>query len=241
MGEAISGEARRELVRAVGQRYRAGTHEEKRRILDEFVAVTQWHRKHAIRTLNVEGSAACERRPRTRVYDDAIRQALLTLWEASDRVCGKRLRPLLPTLVEALERHGHLQLDEAVRTRVLAASAATIDRLLAQPRAAARRRILSRARTRPSVRRSVPVRTFADWKDPAPGSMEADLVAHCGNTMEGSFVHTLVLTDVASTWTECVPLVVRERARLSWRRWNGFARRCRSRYGASTRTTVASS
>ena len=45
-----------------------------------------------------------------------------------------------------------------------------------------------------------------------PGCMEADLVAHCGGTMEGSFVHTLVLTDVASTWTECVSLVVRESA-----------------------------
>ncbi len=212
MADAISGEARRELVRAVGERYRAGTRVEKRRILDEFVAVTHWHRKHAIRTLNVEGSVECERRPRARVYDDAIRQALLTLWEASDRVCGKRLRPLLPALVEALERHGHLQLDEAVKPRLLAASAATIDRLLAEPRAAARGRILGRPRTSPSVRRSVPVRTFSDWKDPAPGCMEADLVAHCGNTMEGSFVHTLVLTDVASTWTECVPLVVREGA-----------------------------
>ena len=100
MADAISGEVRRELVRAVGERYRAGTRVEKRRILDEFVAVTHWHRKHAIRTLNVEGSVECERRPRARVYDDAIRQALVTLWEASDRVCGKRLRPLLPALVE---------------------------------------------------------------------------------------------------------------------------------------------
>jgi hypothetical protein len=136
--------------------------------------VTQWHRKHAIRTLNVEGSAEREGHPRARVYDDAIRQALLTLWEASDRVCGKRLRPLLPALVEALEGHGHLQLDEAVKTRVLAASAAPIDRLLAQPRAAARGRVLGRTRMSPSVRRRVPVRTFADWKEPAPGCMEAD-------------------------------------------------------------------
>jgi len=212
MGEAMSGEARRELVRAVGERYRAGTREEKRRILDEFVAVTQWHRKHAIRTLNVEGSAEPERRPRARVYDDATRQALLTLWEASDRVCGKRLRALVPALVEALEGHGHLHLDEAVKSRVLAASAATIDRLLAEPRAAARGRVLGRTRMSPAVRRSVPVRTFADWRDPAPGCMEADLVVHCGTTMEGSFVHTLVLTDIASTWTECIPLVVRESA-----------------------------
>jgi hypothetical protein len=108
----------------------------------------------------------------------------------------------LPTLVEALEGHGHLQLDQAVKSRVLAASAATIDRLLSQPRAAARGRILGRTPTRPTVRGSVPVRTFAGWRDPAPRCMEADLVAHCGNTVEGSFVHALVLTDVASTWTE---------------------------------------
>jgi hypothetical protein len=63
MAEAISGEARRELIRAVGERYRGGTREEKRRILDEFVAVTQWHRKHAIRVLNVEGCIDRQRRP----------------------------------------------------------------------------------------------------------------------------------------------------------------------------------
>ena len=37
------------------------------------------------------------------------------LWEASDRICGKRLRPLVPILVEAMERHGHLQLAPEVR------------------------------------------------------------------------------------------------------------------------------
>jgi hypothetical protein len=62
------------------------------------------------------------------------------------------------------------------------------------------------------VRRSVPVRTFADWHDPPPGYLEGDLVAHCGESAEGSFVQTLVLTDIATGWTECLPLVVREGA-----------------------------
>ncbi len=69
-----------------------------------------------------------------------------------------------------------------------------------------------RRRAPPSaaVRRSVPVRTFSDWGDPAPGYFEADLVAHSGPTSRGSYVQTLVLTDIATGWTECAPLLVRE-------------------------------
>ena len=56
----------------------------------------------------------------------------------------------------------------------------------------------------------MPVRTFADWQDPEPGFVEADLVAHCGGTMAGSFVWSLVLTDIASGWTDCAARLVRE-------------------------------
>ena len=54
------------------------------------------------------------------------------------------------------------------------------------------------------------MRTFADWHEPAPGFLEVDLVVHCGESMAGSFASTLVLTDIASGWTECVALLVRE-------------------------------
>jgi hypothetical protein len=139
-----------------------------------------------------------------------VHEALVVLWEASDRVCGKRLKPLLPILVSALERHGHLRLDASVREKLLAASAATIDRLLAGTRNAAHGGKRARRAATPRVRRQVPVRTFADWKEPEPGFLEADLVAHCGDTVAGSFAHTLTLTDIASGWTECAALVVRE-------------------------------
>ena len=62
----------------------------------------------------------------------------------------------------------------------------------------------------PAVRRRVPVRTFADWHDPEPGFLEVDLVVHCGESMAGSFASTLVLTDIASGWIECIALLVRE-------------------------------
>jgi hypothetical protein len=149
-------------------------------------------------------------RPARRVYDDAVRQALIVLWEASDRICGKRLKALIPILVEAMERHGHLQLAREVRAGLLSISAATIDRALREVRGLSGGR--ARRRTAPSaaVRRAVPVRTFTDWRDPLPGFFEADLVTHSGPRVSGSFIHTLVLTDIATGWTECAPLLVRE-------------------------------
>jgi len=54
------------------------------------------------------------------------------------------------------------------------------------------------------------VRTFSDWNDPPPGYFEMDMVAHCGKSVAGSHVHSLVLTDIASGWTEAAAMVVRE-------------------------------
>lgn len=210
MAKTLSGSARRELVVTVGTRYRSSAPIEKRLILREFSAITGYHRKSAIRILNSAGADrdAFHLQPRSRIYDAVFRQSLVVLWEASDRVCGKRLHALLPALVPALERHGHLTLEPVTRTKLLAVSAATIDRLLAEARGASDRRRARRAPT--ALRRSVLIRTYADWNAPDPGFMEIDLVAHCGDAMAGAFVHTLTLTDIASTWTECVPLLVRE-------------------------------
>ena len=206
----ISPAARQELVTAVAERYQHSTAAEKGWILDEFVALTGYHRKHAIRVLN--GRAAMPTVPRGRrcVYDEAVTEGLIVLWEASDRMCGKRLKALLPILVPALERHGHLSLEPGVRERLMAVSTATIDRRLAPARAVTAGQRRPRRSRLDGVQGSVPVRTFGDWQDPAPGFVEADLVAHCGRTMAGSVVSTLVLTDIASGWTACVPLLVRE-------------------------------
>jgi hypothetical protein len=135
------------LVRAIGERYRAASREDKLRILDEFADVTGYHRKHALRLLNATpGASEVAKRSRSRRYDAAVGAALVVLWEASDRVCGKRLKALLPVLVPALERHAHLHLDDAVRAKLLSASAATIDRMLAETRAAVRDSKSARAR-----------------------------------------------------------------------------------------------
>ena len=207
--------ARDELVNALARRYAVGSRQEKTRILDEFVAITSFHRKHAMRLLR-SGPSVCgpEARASRRIYDDADREALVVLWEASDRICGKRLKALIPTLVDAMERHGHLQLGPEIRAGLLAMSAATIDRSLRDVREQAGGRRRRRAAPPSSIRRSIPVRTFSDWDDPPPGFMEADLVAHCGPVTNGSFVQALVLTDIATGWTECAPLLYREQTLL---------------------------
>jgi hypothetical protein len=210
MDTQLTPAARIQLVRSLRRRYQAASSSAKKQILKEFIAVSGYHPKYAIHLLNRADTAVPARGGRVRptIYDEAAKQALIVLWEASDRVCGKRLKPLLQILLPALERHGHLKLDEAIRAKVLAMSAATIDRLLRGPRRATHVRKLRRVT--PEIRRRVAVRTFADWHEPPPGSMEMDLVAHCGDMNRGSYVHSLVLTDIASGWTECAPLVVRD-------------------------------
>ena len=207
---------RDELVLAVGRRYAEADRHERGQVLDEFTTLTGFHRKHAARLLRGGQSGfPSGSRPGRRIYDDAVREALVVIWEASDRICGKRLRCMVPALVEAMERHGHLQLAPEVRAGLTAMSAATIDRALREVRGQAGGRTRKRAAPSAAVRRSVAVRTFEGWADPPPGFMEADLVAHSGPTAKGSFVQTLTLTDIATGWTECAPVLVREQTLLT--------------------------
>ena len=212
MGRRISKMAKRELLATIRDRYQGSGKRDKGRILDEFTAVTGLHRKHAIRLLAGSGD---EREERTspegrRVYDEAVREAVIMVWEASDRICGKRLKAALPSLVESMERHGHLELDSLVKQRLLAASASTLDRLLKPVRATAA--VRRRQPLRKSMSHRAPVRTCNDWNSLPPGFLEIGLVAHCGGPLSGSFIHSLVATDICTGWTEAVPLLARDRS-----------------------------
>jgi hypothetical protein len=202
---------RRELIEAVAARYRAAGRNEKREILDEFVKVTGFHRKHAIRVLKRSPRPESrEPRQRTRIYDEAVREALTIVWEVADRICGKRLCPVIPGLVDAMERHGHLRLDPAVKDSLLSMSAATMDRLLTVVRDTAKEGRRRSGINNTALRKSIAVRTFGDWNDPPPGFLEMDMVVHCGKSTSGKYVHSLVLTDIASGWTEAIAMLVRE-------------------------------
>lgn len=138
-------------------------------------------------------AAQCRNKPRR--HTEAVRQALKVVWEASDRICGKRLKAVLPVLVPALERHERLQLEPTVHAKLMGISAATIDRLLREVRTA---RSTRGTRSLMGTRRSVAARALEGWNDTGPGYMEVRLA--------GRAVQTLRLTDFYSGWSECVAL-----------------------------------
>ena len=127
----MSFRAKRELLVQVAPRYRAARHGERSAILDEFIAVTGYDCKYAIRVLlgPIQPPAPI-RRPRRAYYGREVQEALATAWLAANEICAKRLVPFLVELIPTLERHGHLRLTDDVRQQVLALSSATADRLL---------------------------------------------------------------------------------------------------------------
>ena len=209
MRKVMSYKSRRELLFQVASRYREADRKERKTILSEFVASTGYARKYAIRLLNnpPEQRSLSVRRARPRKYGPEVEEALAVAWAAANFVCGKRLVPFLPTLVPALEQHGHLSMSADVRDQLLSVSAATVDRLLSKHRRNASARGISTTKAGKLLKKQVPVRTFADWDEGEPGFVEADLVAHCGPRVNGAFVCSLVITDVATGWRECQALL----------------------------------
>src|SRR6266567_4236262 len=207
VGSSMSFRGKRELLVQVAPRYGSARHGQRSVILDEFVAVTGYDRKYAIRLLlgPIRPPQPIPR-PRVAHYGAEVQEALANAWTAANGICGKRLVPFLPELIPALERHGQLSLSDTVRQQVLSLSPATADRLLKplrQPHG------LTTTKPGRLLKQHIPVRTFTEWTDAQPGFLEADLVAHCGGSMGGAFLYTLTLTDVATTWTECLPLLHR--------------------------------
>ena len=210
MRGGVSLQTRRELLQHMIPQYRrASSVKKKSKLLDAFTATTGYNRKYAMWLLNhAKEVQPAPQRPRPRQYGPDVQHALFLVWNAANRICTKRLIPFLPTLIEALERHEQLHLTEECRSQLLAMSAATADRLLRSRRKLGRRG-LSTTRAGTLLKQQIPIHTFQEWNETQPGFLEADLVAHCGTDIEGGYVYTLTLTDIATGWTECLPLLYR--------------------------------
>jgi hypothetical protein len=209
VGKSLSYQARREVLKQVAPQYREASSSQKRTLLDAFVATTGYHRTYARWLLNhAEDVQQTHGRSQLRTYGPDVQYALFLAWHAANRICAKRLMPFLSTLLEALERHEYLHISEECRKQLLSMSAATADRLLCSQRKRGQRG-LSTTRAETLLKQQIPIRPFEAWNETRPGFLEADLVAHCGEDREGGFLYTLTLTDVATGWTECLPLLHR--------------------------------
>jgi hypothetical protein len=200
----VSPRSRREYVEAIFLRYKRASRQEKTGILDEFCATCQYHRKHAIRVLKGFKrftQPKAKKRGRSPKYDrEAILRPLKEIWLAANLPCSKRLKAIVPLWLP-----GYSQACEPLSLEVVKAlkaiSPATIDRLLQPIRIHYKKR--GRSTTKPGslLRKQIPIQTN-QWDESRPGFLEADTVAHCGESLSGMFAYTLDFVDIATGWTE---------------------------------------
>ena len=211
MGNGLRTQARRVLLRQMAPAYQQASASQKQQILEEFVSATGYVRKYARWLLNHSEEVFAPPAALRRRYEPEVEEALVLIWKTLNRICAKRLIPFLPDLLETLEEEGHVQLSKEHRNLLLSMSASTADRLL-QAHRYTHPHGLSTTKAGPLLKQQIPIRTFTQWDEAKPGFLEVDLVAHCGGHSEGGCLYTLTLTDIATGWTECLPLLNRGRA-----------------------------
>ena len=186
-------------------RYIKATKKERSQILDEYVATTGCHRKHAIAVLKGKRQRVTHpiRRPRRRYYTDEDKRAVQALAELFDGICSKRLRVALDSELTKLYETGFLAVSSECYGHLKEISPATMDRLCAGREQRAGK---SRGFTKPGtlLKSQIPVRTWAEWSEDRPGFCEIDLVDHSGGNTRDDHAWTLNFTDIKTQWTECV-------------------------------------
>jgi hypothetical protein len=197
----MSRNSKSEYLLAIWERYQRAGRQFKSKILDEFCEVCGYARKYAIALLSRKPRARQKKPGPKRRYDEAVLAPLKAIWLLSEQMCSKRLKAALPIWLPFYEQ-AHGALAAATREKLLQISPAAIDRLLRKVRARYPRRRLSGTRSGPeALKRRIPLRTD-NWEIKQPGFIEADTVAHCGQSMSGEFIWSLTFTDIFSQWTE---------------------------------------
>lgn len=194
--------SKREYLKAIFARYQKASRAEKRILLDGFCEICGYHRKHAIRLLQrptrQQNARVRQPRGRKRGYDQPLLlRVLKDIWRAANLPCAKRLKALLPLWLP----HYEWELPDDIQQKLSNISAATIDRLLKPSRGKYAKRGLATTKPGSLLKHHIPVKTN-QWDETIPGFLEADTVAHCGNSTAGMFVLTVNATDLATGWSE---------------------------------------
>jgi hypothetical protein len=197
----MSQQAKREYLIRILERYWNSSKRDKGLILNEFCGVCGLSRKHAIRKLKrAQNRKLYAIRPGPQPkYDQAVQMVLFQLWLAMRKCCSKKMVVAIPAWIEYAASWESLTSE--VRAKLLQISPASIDRVLRSLKAQMQLRGFSTTKQGSFRKTKIPIRMhFWDIKD--PGHMQADTVAHCGNSLEGAFGNSLTMTDIHTTWTE---------------------------------------
>ena len=197
----MSRQGRWEYLNAIYPRYQQASRLEKRRILDEFCQVTRYHRKSALRLLNGPPPVRQPRAPRRRppTYGLRVIQVLAAIWRAAGYPWSLRLQALLPLWLPWARTR--FRLSPALEQQLLRLSPRQMDRRLAPYRRPGRTGRYGGTKPGALLKHQIPLRTDR-WDVTVPGFTEVDLVAHCGDSGDGEFAHSLNLTDIHTTWVE---------------------------------------
>jgi len=195
----MSKKSKAEVIAAVRERYWKARKAQKSRILDELIATTGYNRKYAINLQRHEKRGTGLKKPgRKKVYRGDVVKILEQIWEWSGYICSKRLQPFMGEFIAHLEACGELVLNEEHKAALLHMSATTMDRCLKECRYRTKKHGLSTTKPGSLLKSQIPVRIFTPWDEERVGFMEVDLVAHCGETTVGTYLHTLSATDLAT-------------------------------------------
>jgi hypothetical protein len=200
----MSPRSKKEYLETIYLRYRNASRNQKTLILDECCSTLGYHRKHAIRMLKrfKRFRKTKTKRPgRAPLYSQpSILKPLKKIWLAANLPCSKRLKIILPLWIPGYIQSFDLLPPEAVEA-LSHISPATIDRILSPTRIHYKKR--GRSTTKPGtlLRNQIPIKTN-QWNESRPGFLEADTVAHCGDSLAGMFAYTLDSVDIATGWTE---------------------------------------
>lgn len=188
-------------LEAIRKRYRKSGKSKKQAILDEFCAVCGYNRKYAIRLLHKKKVTNRKKRGRRSWYGgEELIEPLKAIWLSSDQMCSKKLKVAIKEWLPHYEQERG-SLSEVVQCQLYRMSAATIDRLLKPLRVRWPGKGLCWTKPGRLLKTQIPIKTD-HWDVTRPGFVEADTVAHCGNSLAGDFVWSITLTDIDSTWTE---------------------------------------